>query len=150
MTLLKLPVFKGFTRLALVLSVVAACAEDPEPMEMTSDDSEDETDDEGSGSGVYASTIQPIWTQSCALAACHDGTFVPDLREGSYDAIVGVASPTTTVTFIEPGSSEDSYLWLKITGAPGITGLPMPFTGDPLPASTQSTIEDWILDGAME
>jgi len=49
---------------------------------------------------------------------------------------------------IDPGSPENSYLYLKITNDPSISGSFMPATGTMLDPALIAVIEQWILDGA--
>ncbi len=52
---------------------------------------------------------------------------------------------------VEPGSTEDSYLWHKINGTQveaGGSGLTMPKDNPPLTPQQMAIIEIWILSGA--
>ena len=71
---------------------------------------------------------------------CHGGypwypnfpTNVINVSNGSYD-------------YVEPGDYEQSYLWMKITGAPGIGGGQMP-PGRTIPSSQINRFAAWILN----
>ena len=54
--------------------------------------------------------------------------------------------------YIEPGDLDNSYLWRKLTGthiAAGGSGSAMPASGS-LTSAQKSTIETWILEGAIK
>jgi len=86
---------------------------------------------------------------SCALSGCHAGGTFPELAAGrSYDNIVGVSS-SEGLKLIEPGDPDSSYLFIKITEGPGISGQPMPYGGAPLPDATIDAVRKWIADGAL-
>ena len=53
-----------------------------------------------------------------------------NVSNGSYD-------------YVEPGNYEQSYMWMKITGAPGIGGGRMPL-GRTLPSSQVNRFAAWI------
>lgn len=111
------------------------------------------SDDDGPepGDSVYATQIQPIWTENCMGASCHEGLFPPNLTEGgSYEAIVNVQAPAGMKPFVVPGDADASYLFQKLLGADGISGDRMPWLLPPLPESELSVIEDWINSGAPE
>src|SRR5262249_38164302 len=101
--------------------------------------------------------VQPIFTQSCALAGCHDATHQEnlDLRPGSTFnptfGIVGVPSVEAAgVMRVNAGASGSSYLVNKIEGTQATvhgSGVRMPPTG-PLADSDIETIRRWIDEGA--
>ncbi len=102
----------------------------------------------------YETDVQPLWNGSCT---CHlmggSGTMtatVLTLNPGmSIGQLVGVPSEQSELNRIEAGSTEDSYLWLKLTGAhAGVgEGDPMPPTGT-LSDDQLAVVEAWILAGA--
>jgi hypothetical protein len=106
------------------------------------------------GNVSFSSDVQPIFTQNCALSGCH-ATASPlagnqNLSAGqAYGNIVNVAS-TEKPNFlrVKPFSSDSSYLYMKITADPRITGVPMPKIGSITPQQKQ-TIKDWIDQGAL-
>jgi hypothetical protein len=102
----------------------------------------------------FATHVQPIFSTNCALPGCHTGTFPAgsmNLSAGmAYGNTVNVASfEVPALVRVLPGDPANSYLYRKITNAPGIVGVPMPFGFFPLPASQIATIEDWITQGAL-
>lgn len=114
----------------------------------------------GDPTSSFEVDIQPILDEHC-VEGCHepDGEwgFLLDMSGSAYDAIVGVAAPQLpSMSIIEPGDPENSYLWHKINGTQasvGGAGLMMP---KPRPGM-QSTVltpeqftalEQWILAGA--
>lgn len=105
---------------------------------------------EGETPGLFETEVQPIFTASCALPACHDGTSPPVLSEGAaYAEIVGVDSPTASIPLVVAGDADGSYLYQKIIGAPGILGTRMPQVGT-LDSADIAAIEAWIEAGAAE
>lgn len=116
----------------------------------------------GSSDLSHAVDIQPIWDEHC-VDACHEpdgewGLFL-DMSGDAYAAIVGVAAPQLmSLSQIEPGDPDASYLWHKINNtqvAAGGSGLPMPKAriGMEVTVMTQEqldTIEAWIAAGAPE
>lgn len=92
--------------------------------------------------------IQAIFSNNCALAGCHDGSQMPNLSEGlAYINIVNISS-SVGLSYIEPGDTSRSYLYLKITGANGINGARMPQGQLPLSDSDIMLIRLWIESGA--
>jgi len=96
------------------------------------------------------SSIQAnIFTPRCA--GCHPPNQGQDLRAGhSFASIVNVASmEQPSVLRVKPGDPDNSYLYRKITGASGITGVRMPKSGAALSAAEIQAIHDWIAAGAL-
>ena len=98
--------------------------------------------------------IQPIFTANCATLLCHV-TNSPlgapmSLEDGkTFDENVGRPSlEVPSLKRIEPGSSNLSYLVLKIEGDPKIIGDPMPQGGPALDATVILLIRQWIDEGA--
>ena len=61
------------------------------------------------------------------------------------------SSQVSTLNRVEPGDTDNSYLWLKLMGTYGDvggTGATMPKTGALTPEELD-TIEAWILGGAL-
>ena len=84
---------------------------------------------------------------------CHSGASAPEGLQldaaHSYALLVGV--PSTEVPSLDrvnPGNPDNSYIVLKLEGAPGIVGVQMPFGGPYLPQSTIDVIRQWITNGA--
>lgn len=129
---------------------------EPDSSSGGSSGSDTEASSSGSGGLVvdYETDVQPIWNGSCT---CHlmggSGTMTAPfltLNPGmSIAELVGVDSEQSALRRIEAGSTDESYLWQKLTGAHEAVG-----EGDPMPPS--GTLEDaqleiveaWILAGA--
>ena len=114
----------------------------------------DDAIDEDVGTEAYDSTdIQDIVDVECA--GCHvDGNSFGGLNfDDFWNDTVNVASfDVPTMDFIEPGDLRNSYLWHKLQGTQatvGGAGVTMP-SGGSLTASDEDTIEQWILEGAIE
>jgi hypothetical protein len=110
------------------------------------------TDTTGTGEVTYAD-VQDIWDSRC-VAACHSpGGSKADLslESGvSYDNIVSKQSTQVTLNIVEPGSTDQSYLWNKLNNTQldvGGSGAQMPL-GQTLPAADLAVVEKWITDGA--
>jgi hypothetical protein len=119
-------------------------AEDPESLNLL-------------GEGVtYATRISKILEANCG--GCHGGANPSEqfdiVTEGAYDRLLEPSVQNPDMNLIEPGSPEESYLWLKLTGDDSITGDPMPV--DPLMGTRtlseaeMGDIETWIINGAIE
>jgi len=106
-----------------------------------------ENSEEMPGNNVPAN-IQAIFNNNCAVSLCHNGIQMPNLSEGvAYINIVNISS-SVGLDYIEPGDTTRSYLYLKITGASGITGARMPQQQLPLSDSDIALIRNWIENGA--
>lgn len=109
----------------------------------------------------FAGNVQPIFTRSCATSSqCHgpNGAQGLDLTAGhSIANTVNVKSTQQRQkVLVKPGSAPNSYLFQKITNAPGISGTLMP-QGCPanpisgavcLSADDINAIEQWITECA--
>ena len=109
------------------------------------------------GSGGVTADLQSIEANVFApiCAQCHIGASAPqglqlDTAAHSYQFLVGVASnEMPSVLRVKPGDPDSSYMYQKITGAPGIVGGQMPLGQTPLPAATIAAIRQWIVNGAL-
>jgi hypothetical protein len=98
---------------------------------------------------------EQVFNQSCALSGCHVGSQAPMglvLSAGqAHSNTVGVRSIQVPDRFrIEPGNPDESYLVMKVEGAPGIVGGRMPLGIAPLSDEAIALLRDWILAGALE
>lgn len=118
---------------------------------------EDTSTDMGSDSGgggpclSYESTIQPIFTKSCANAACHGGNSpkanLSLVAQNSHAELVGVqSSQVPAAVRVEPFDPEASYLITKLNPNPPV-GQQMPF-GPKLNEAQITLIWEWIEAGA--
>mgnify|MGYP006120081069 CR=1 FL=1 len=91
-----------------------------------------------------------IFTPSCAVSGCHNGSIAPNLSAGmAYARIVDVASGNFGLDYIEPGDPDDSYLVRKVdTGT--ISGGKMPPGAASLSQANIALLRDWVTDGAVE
>ena len=97
----------------------------------------------------FSSIQTKVLNISCAVSGCHNGNTFPTLTEGSaYNNIVNVTG-SSGQNLIEPGDADNSYLYLKLTGAPGIFGEQMPKGLQPLEQSVVDSIKVWINSGAI-
>jgi hypothetical protein len=104
---------------------------------------------EGLAMAELEARVGAVMQQSCALSGCHVAP-VPmmnlDLhRERFVMATVNRAAVTRPdLKLVEPGQPGSSYLMMKIEGAEGIVGSPMPFGGDRLSRDQIDLVRTWI------
>lgn len=129
---------------------------------------DDDDDDDGGTTATPActplannnlSTIQTaIFTPQCALASCHDsvapaGNLDLSSAATSHAEMVGINADGTfnaaTIMLVDSANSAQSFLWLKVTGATGISGNAMPDTGQALCSQKADAIAAWIDAGAQ-
>ncbi|MEW6754332.1 MAG: hypothetical protein AB1505_25610 [Candidatus Latescibacterota bacterium] len=97
---------------------------------------------------TFTSIEQEVFGVYCAVPGCHASSQYPDLSSGrAYASIVDMPS-TAGLALVAPGRPDSSYLYLKVTGAPGIRGERMPYGGPPLPQATVEAVRAWIERGA--
>ncbi|WP_395344517.1 hypothetical protein PN836_007050 [Ningiella sp. W23] len=107
--------------------------------------------DDGSIRPTLASIQEKVFTPICVQ--CHAGGNAPlglglDDLETSQSNLIDIDSATNpTFKRVLPGDADNSFLYLKISGAP-IAGNQMPLGLAPLDQETQDTIKQWINDGA--
>ncbi len=84
-----------------------------------------------------------------SCSSCHlNGNTSAGLDLSDYENIVEAASTERPdLLRIKPGDPDSSYLYMKVTGAEGITGSRMPRGGE-LTAGQLDLLLDWILAGA--
>lgn len=97
-----------------------------------------------------------IMSTTCAVPACHDGSFEPDYRtvQSAYNTLVyhPVVKNNATNDFtyrVMPGDTGLSWLHERLTTDDIILGQ-MPLYDTPLTAQQLGHIEEWILDGAPD
>ncbi len=92
---------------------------------------------------TFSAIQQELFTPSCAISGCHNGRETPTLSAGvAYNNIINVRS-STGVDYIEPGDSNNSYLYRKITGV-NIQGARMPRSGSALSQAVRDSVRVWI------
>ena len=129
---------KKLLRLLLLPFIIAGCAEN-----IT------ESREENQDRMVPAFIQTQVFDASCAFSGCHGGTQSPQLTaDVAYDNIVNKSGPSSSFSYITPGKPQESYLFLKIIGAPGITGSRMPRGSGPLDQVLIDSVRSWIERGA--
>jgi hypothetical protein len=107
------------------------------------------------GTGPITPDLQSIednvFTPICSK--CHIGASAPEGLQldaaHAYNALVGVPSvEEPSFLRVDPGNPDESYMVLKIEGAPGIEGGRMPLGEMGLPQATIDAIRQWITNGA--
>ena len=102
---------------------------------------------------------QDIFSVSCAIPACHDGSFEPDFRtvQSSYWTLVyhPITKNNKAGDFkyrVIPFDTAQSVLYERITNCCFVNENDrMPFTvGIPLPQKHIDAISDWIMEGAPD
>jgi hypothetical protein len=93
--------------------------------------------------------VAAIFERSCSLTGCHAGPVAQqDMYLTSsryYESLVDQPSvERPDLKRVNPGSPETSYLMMKVEGAPGIVGLPMPMAGNRLTDEEVKLLEEWI------
>jgi hypothetical protein len=118
-------------------------------------------DDDGTDATPVDATLSSIqsavFTPTCAMSGCHTGSSASeelDMSAGmTYADTVGVpAVQLPSMSLIDPGSPDTSYLWLKLVnqhGDAGGSGAPMPLVGS-VSQEQLDAIEQWILAGAED
>jgi hypothetical protein len=102
----------------------------------------------------FALDVQTIFSSFCVKAGCHGADNPPqgmNLDVGSaYDALVNTSAlEVPALKRVLPGEPDNSYMYMKITGAPGILLSKMPPGGNQQPTQEMiATIRQWILEGA--
>ena len=89
-----------------------------------------------------------VFTGSCALSGCHNGSTFPDLRSGqTFSTTVNQSSNQSSLLLVEPFDPDDSYLLRKIEGTGAGSRMPI---GGSLSNSQIQLVRDWISEGALE
>lgn len=126
---------------------------------------DDDDDDAATTPGTVCTPLSPtltviqsaIFAPQCALASCHDSTLPAgnlDLSSAgvSRTEMLEVLSEGTfnaaNIAIVDSGNATASFLYLKVTGATGISGSQMPDTNQDLCAEKIDAIEAWIEAGA--
>lgn len=99
---------------------------------------------------TYGGQVQPIFSQSCAFAGCHDGNtsaaglnLSPDV---AYDNIFRILSnQRPTEDLVRPFSTSESYLYAKLIGTGEGSMMPL---GGMLSDEQLRSVENWIIEGA--
>jgi hypothetical protein len=97
-----------------------------------------------------------IFSQSCSVPGCHDGSFEPDFRtvQSSYSTLVfqPVIKNTPDQRFayrVKPFSLAESWLHNRVTTEDQVLGR-MPLYDNPLTSGQVQALESWIRAGAPD
>lgn len=98
--------------------------------------------------------VKPLLEANCG--GCHGGEKPQGnfdiMSEGAYERLLGASVQVPEMPLVTPGSLENSYLWVKLTGGTGMVGQIMPVDSDNLPRPlSQPLLDDvatWITNGA--
>jgi hypothetical protein len=99
----------------------------------------------------FTTTIQPIFDLHCT--SCHNGgNPSAGLNLSAANSIANLVNVTSTEDGtkkrVVPNNANNSYLFQKINGSPGIIGVQMPKNAAPLSAGDKANIQTWINTGA--
>lgn len=134
--------------MAILVVVLGACGELRSPTAPM-----DDPDDPIDPSATFSRVQNEIFTTTCAFSGCHGALATQmnlELTAGvAYANIVNVPSAEVPqLDRVEPGLPDRSYLYLKVTGAPGIIDARMPLGQPELTQPQKDLIRNWILRGA--
>lgn len=108
---------------------------------------------QGSNTVTLQTVQSSIFSPTCAVSGCHlapDAPFGLDLSQGRSLGNTRDVASSEAPSFdrIEPGDPANSYLYMKVTADPRISGDAMPAEGAPLTASQLDVLRRWIEQGA--
>ncbi len=149
----------GFTA-TLVLGAVmmvlgTAC---PGNLGVASPDQGTDAEDRPEGTAVsFSADVLPILTSLCAT--CHRDGGIADqagitlqlVEDLAFDMLLNNNSvQDESLSFVEPGDSTSSLMFLKVSSDSPPVGNRMPFQLAPLSDAQIATIRDWIDQGALD
>ncbi|MGM0556637.1 MAG: c-type cytochrome domain-containing protein [Myxococcota bacterium] len=109
------------------------------------------------GDGVsWSGRVKPLLEANCG--GCHAGEQplgeLNLIEDDAYTTVLGPSTQKPDMNLVEPGSPEDSYLWLKIIGDESIEGQAMPINPidgeSTLSEGEMADIKTWIENGAID
>ena len=135
---------------ALYAGLIAACSQaDLKPLPTVGSDSGDVP----IANPSFSRDIQPIFSDRCAIPACHIAPTAANFglaltdAETSYANLVKVDSKLVPgQPRVDPGSAANSFLVSTLQDQPVL----MPLQGPPLSQGTIDTIVNWINQGAAK
>lgn len=138
------------TATAVLLPLLTSCSD-----RITTDSEmvwDEETPGPGDGQPVdttFTLVQRQVLGPSCALSGCHADAEYPNLSaDRAWTNLVGKASSVSGLSLVTPGDPERSYLYVKITGGPGMEGSQMPRNRGALSAADKAVVRAWIARGA--
>ncbi len=104
-------------------------------------------DDDTKVMATFSGIQENVFTPTCAVSGCHNGTNFPDLREGkAYNSLVNQSSlQNPSMLLVKAGDASNSYLMDKLNGE-GTTSMPKGM--NQLERSVRDSITAWINKGA--
>ncbi len=106
-------------------------------------------DVDGIGGTSWSASILPLLQANCG--GCHASPGAEAgfdvLEEGVYTKLLGLSSQRPDLRLVEPQKPDESYLWMKLTGASGVTQMP---PGGSLTQEQLDDINEWITNGALQ
>jgi hypothetical protein len=106
--------------------------------------------DTGTATDIFYSNVYPLISGQCT--GCHDDEGAGGLKlheESSSYATLTTNLSSTGIPYVDLSEPTSSYLYMKVVGASGITGDPMPPPGG-ADADDAATVLTWIEQGARE
>lgn len=143
--------YKCGAALLVLTAALAGCAGNGEGLDANGQPSGSGSSSGGGITADFQSIQDNVFTPICTQ--CHIGASAPQGLQldaaHSYQLLVGVPSnEEPSLLRVKPADPDNSYMYKKITGAPGIVGGQMPLNQTPLPAATIAAIRQWIINGA--
>ncbi|MEE9295811.1 MAG: hypothetical protein V3W34_12740 [Phycisphaerae bacterium] len=127
-------------------------------LDMASPDQGTDAEDGPQGAAVsFSADVLPILTSVCAT--CHRDGGIADqagialrlVEDLAFDMLLNNNSvQDQSLSFVQPGDSASSLLFLKISSDSPPVGSRMPFQLVPLSDARIATIRDWIDQGALD
>lgn len=101
---------------------------------------------------VYANVLSPSCSSCHHSGTAQATTLYMDSLEETYDVLLGIrgSGPSENklmLPYVTKADPTKSYLYLKVTNNPMITGAKMPLGGD-LPQAAIDDLDNWISQGA--
>lgn len=99
--------------------------------------------------------VQRVFTESCALAGCHDGTQKPDLTAGAAATSIESQADQAAFPYVDLGNPAGSYMASKLVATVPEGWIPrsmdiMPPATVPLPESDRALLVGWIAGAELE
>jgi hypothetical protein len=110
----------------------------------------------GTASAVsFKKDLQPVFTANCVV--CHQGSQAPgglSLEPGvAYRNLVKAPSTESSLSRVDPGAPDKSYLLNKLQGTQaqvGGSGAQMPYGASPLSSAQIGLLQQWVSAGAPD
>lgn len=154
-------IFMAFLLLLGILSLPTSCSKEPPMPDFNPFDTltypEASIPEVEIDSNSFLGLHHYVFSQSCNVPGCHDGSFEPDFRtvESAYNSLVRHSivknySSNPLDYRVMPGDKGQSMLWKRITEHNPPNFERMPSSGNPLSQDAIDRIGNWIDNGAKD